>query len=248
MRVYWGRYCQVRYLIWQAQRAGDKDTSKPSSTKHACFWKTWYHDVAIGLSFLWRQPNWQSKNLPRATSKEMSYGRKKKASLVSTVRLLNLGSVVPRLCAGRSNFSSRTGKAIARSNCSAAFRWNRSSLVRRHQAARFAVENRDFQHAEQIARKAVQANPDDFQERIWLVHILLASERQAEAVKELRDAVALSPGDPDRWLALVTFLIFTKQPIEAEKVIREAEAKLPPSKASISLARMLRKDGPKLRR
>ena len=112
------------------------------------------------------------------------------------------------------------------------------------QAARFAVENRDFQHAEQIARKAVQAKPDDFQERIWLVQVLLASDRQAEAAKELRDAVALSPSDPDRWDALVTFMIFiAKQPAEAEKVIQEAEAKLPPSKAPMALALCCEKMG-----
>ena len=41
------------------------------------------------------------------------------------------------------------------------------------QAISFAVENRDFEHAEEIARKAVAAKPADFQERIWLVQILL---------------------------------------------------------------------------
>ena len=104
------------------------------------------------------------------------------------------------------------------------------------QAAKFAVENRDFQRAEQIARKAVQANPDDFQERIWLVRILLASERETEAQAELRDAVNRAPADPDRWDALVGFMIFTKQLAEAEKVIVQAEAKLPKPQAPMTLA------------
>src|SRR5262249_4888843 len=53
-------------------------------------------------------------------------------------------------------------------------------------AAQFAVVNRDYQQAEQIARNAVAARPDDFQERIWLVRILMDSGRKADAETELR--------------------------------------------------------------
>ena len=91
-------------------------------------------------------------------------------------------------------------------------------------------------HAEQIARKAVEAKPDDFQERLWLVRTLLAGEHEAEAEKELRDAVALAPDDPDRWNALVSLMIITKQPAQAAKVIQEAEVKLPPQRAPMALA------------
>ena len=41
------------------------------------------------------------------------------------------------------------------------------------QAISYAVGNRDLEHAEELARKAVAARPADFQERIWLVQILL---------------------------------------------------------------------------
>ena len=41
--------------------------------------------------------------------------------------------------------------------------------------SQFAVESQDFQRAEEIARKVVNANPGDFQERLWLVQVLLAS-------------------------------------------------------------------------
>ena len=54
------------------------------------------------------------------------------------------------------------------------------------QASRFAVDSRDFQRAEEIARKMVAANSGDFQERIWLVQILLNSGRQADAETEIR--------------------------------------------------------------
>ena len=39
------------------------------------------------------------------------------------------------------------------------------------QAAQVAIENRDFQRAEEIARKAVAAKPDDFQEWVWLARV-----------------------------------------------------------------------------
>ena len=112
-----------------------------------------------------------------------------------------------------------------------------------HQAARFALENQDFQHAELIARKAVQAKPDDFQERVWLAYILLASGKVDEAEQELREAIALSPGDSDRWDTLVTFMIFTKQSAKADKVIQEAATKLTSSKAPLTLALCCEKMG-----
>ena len=95
------------------------------------------------------------------------------------------------------------------------------------QASTFAVESRDFRRAEEIARKMVDANPGDFQERLWLVHILLTSGRRADAETEIRQAVELSKSDPDRWIALVKFLVLTKQPAKAVKAIKDAEAVLP---------------------
>ena len=107
------------------------------------------------------------------------------------------------------------------------------------QASQFAVENRDFQRAEEIARKAVAANPADFQERLWLVQILVDSGRQAEAETEIRQAIDLSKSDPDRWITLVQFMVFTKQPEKAAKAIKEAEAALPPAAGAPGLGPML---------
>ena len=67
-----------------------------------------------------------------------------------------------------------------------------------HQAILLAFESRDFGRAEQIARKAVDAKPTDFQERLWLVRILLASDRPSEAETVIREAIGLSKTDPDR--------------------------------------------------
>ena len=104
------------------------------------------------------------------------------------------------------------------------------------QASKFAVDNRDFQRAADIARKMVAAAPGDFQERIWLVQILLSSGRQADAETEIRRAVELSKTDPDRWITLVQFMIITKQLEKARKAIKDAEVVMPPDQAPLALA------------
>jgi tetratricopeptide (TPR) repeat protein len=104
------------------------------------------------------------------------------------------------------------------------------------QAVALAVESRDFQHAEEIARKAVAAKPNDFEERLLLVSMLLAGERPSEAEAEIREAIALSKSDPDRWITLVKVLVRNKHLVEAAKAIKDAEANLPPPQAPLALA------------
>ena len=104
------------------------------------------------------------------------------------------------------------------------------------QASKFAVENRDFQRAADIARKMVDAAPGDFQERLWLVQILLSSGRQADAETEIRKAVDLAKTDSDRWITLVRFMIITKQLEKARKAIKDAEVVMPPDQAPLALA------------
>ena len=104
------------------------------------------------------------------------------------------------------------------------------------QVSRFAVDSRDFQRAEEIARKMVAMNSGDFQERIWLVQILLSSGRQADAETEILQAVELSKTDPDRWITLVQFMVITKQLEKAKKAIKDAEAALSPDQAPLAMA------------
>ena len=104
------------------------------------------------------------------------------------------------------------------------------------QAVQFALQNRDFQRAQEIAQRAVAKNPGDFQERLWLVRVLLESGEQAHAEIALREAVDLSKSDPDRWIALVLFMILTKQPDKAEQAILDAEKNLPKPQVALTLA------------
>ena len=238
-----GRYCQVKYLIWQARRAADKDTKRAIQHKAQVL----LEDLAS------RRGDWSVIPLASAELAEQELAqddlkgeelRAKEESIIGFYRqAIKLGQRRAAVVRRTVQLLFKNGQGDSALELLNSIPMESQLAGEERQAARFAVENRDFQHAEQLARKAVQANPDDFQERIWLVQILLASERQAEAEKELRDAVELSPGDPDRWIALVTFMIISKQPAEAEKVIREAEAKLPPSKAPIALALCCEKMG-----
>jgi tetratricopeptide (TPR) repeat protein len=239
-----GRYCQIRYLIWQAQRAADKDTREAIHFKA----RAMLDDLAS------RRGDWSviplasaelaEQELAQSNLKEDQIQAKEERIIGFYLQAIKLGqrhaAVVRRAVQllfkhGRANNALELLSSIP----------VESQLAGDvgHQAARLAVENRDFQRAEQIARTTVAARPDDFQERIWLVQILLAGERRAEAAKELRDAVNLSPGDPDRWITFVAFMIITKQPEEAERIIHEAETKLPPSRAPMALALCCEKMG-----
>jgi len=89
-----------------------------------------------------------------------------------------------------------------------------------------ALNNRDNESALQLAQKAKEANPDDFRQVRFLVDMLVASQRLADAEKELRAAVEKSPLDPTRRVALVQFFTVTKQLGNAEKAVLEAETAL----------------------
>jgi cellulose synthase operon protein C len=243
-----GRYCQLKYLIWQAERAGDK------ASRYAIQLKA--HRALEDL--VTRRGDWSLIPLAQAqlAEQELAQGNLSEDEIRAKEEII-IGYLRRAIDLGQHS------AAIVRRTVQLLFKNKRGNdaldLLSRipvesqlgsdlgHQAEQYAVENRDFQRAEQIARKAIQAKPDDFQERIWLVRILLASEHETEAEAELREAVNRSPGEPDRWDFLVGFLIFiTKQLPEAEKVIRQAEtkllssqqaaAKVPSSQALITLA------------
>ena len=81
-----------------------------------------------------------------------------------------------------------------------------------------------MEQALNLARKAKEANPDDFRASLLLVRMLIANQRQVEAEKELRAAVNANPSDPDRWFVLLQFLTLTKQLEKAETAVHDAES------------------------
>lgn len=90
----------------------------------------------------------------------------------------------------------------------------------------FALANRDYQQAEDIARKAVADNPGDFQARVWLSQVLMSERKNEDAERVLRQAIDVAKAEPDRWITLVRFLTLTRQFDKAGQAVREAEAPL----------------------
>ena len=82
--------------------------------------------------------------------------------------------------------------------------------------------------------KAVAANPDDFQARLWLAHVLAQDRRPDEAEAVLRAAVDAAKADPDRWVNLVRFEVLNRHPEKAERVAEEAEGQI--DKTPLALA------------
>jgi tetratricopeptide (TPR) repeat protein len=232
-----GRYGQVKYLIWQAERAEDSDTRLAIQLKA--------HMLLDDL--VSRRGDWSliplvsaelaQQELYRGNLKEDEKRAKEESIIGFYLQAIKLGQRRPDVVRKTVELLFKNGRGnealVLLSSIPVESQLGRD--VGYH-AVKFALDNRDFVHAEQIARKAVEAKPDDFQERLWLVHTLLAGEHEAEAEKELREAVFLAPDDPDRWNALVSFMIITKQPAKAATVIQEAEVKLPPQRAPMALA------------
>jgi tetratricopeptide (TPR) repeat protein len=231
------RYCQVRYQIWQAQREGDKDKRRAIQAKARVLLE----------DLISRRADWSVIPLASAELEETELAqgdlkgddlRKKEEVVINFyLQAIKLGQRRAAVVRRAVQLLFKTGQGDRAIELLSNIPMESQLAGVERQAATFAVENRDFQSALQIARKAVQANPGDFQERIGLIQILMASNQKAEAEKEIREAVAVAPGDPDGWITLVNFVILTKQPVEAENVIKDAQAKLPPSKAPLTLAR-----------
>ena len=234
-----GRYCQVRYLIWQAQRLGAKDPQEAQRLRTRA--RVLLNELAS------RRPNWsvipfalaqlEQQELRQGGLTDREIQAKEESIIRSYRRAIDLGE---------------RSKDIVRETVMLLFKNKRGSealdllnsisvasqLARDlgRQVMQFAVESQDFQRAEEVARKVVKANPDDFQERIWLVQVLLASGNPDKAESEIRQAVDLSKKDPNRWMTLVRFFVLTKKPAKAAEAIKDAEAALPASEAPLALA------------
>jgi cellulose synthase operon protein C len=239
-----GRFCQVRYLIWQAQQAARKDSQEALRLRTQA--RVLLNELAS------RRPDWSVIPLALAhleqqeLQQELLYQAKltddeiraKEESIIHSYRraieLGERGSAVVRDTVKLLFKNKRGSEALDLLNSIPLESQLAGDLGR--QVTGFAVDNRDFLRAEEIARKMVATNSGDFQERIWLVQILLRSGRIADAETEIRQAVELSKSDPDRWITLVRFMLITKQLRKAEKAIKDAEAIVPPDQAPLALA------------
>jgi tetratricopeptide (TPR) repeat protein len=234
-----GRYCQARYLIWQAdQRATDANSREALRTKAR----------VILNDLLSRRADWaliplalaqiEEQELAEQSSLKDEEKQAKEQRIVGLyLQAVGLGhrpAPILRRTVGLLIKNHRGREALELLNSIPVESQFAGDLGR--QASQYALEKGDYEGAEQIARKAVEAHPGEFSDRLWLVWILLASGHQTTAETELRKAVDLSKSDPDRWVSLVNFMVVTKQHKNAEDAVREAKANLPPAEAPLALA------------
>ena len=242
--------CQVRYMIWQAERATAKEpqealrlrtkarvlltelASQRADSPYIPMARAQLEQQELRLSVSDQEIQAKEESIIRFYRHAIDLGERSPAVMRETVKLL---------------FKNKRGnEALDLLHAIPVESQLAGDLER--QAIASAFESRDFEGAEKIARKAVAAKPTDFQERLLLARILLASNRPSEAETVIRDAIGLSKTDPDRWIALVNVLLLNKHPVEAAKAIKDAEAILPRPQAPLALAQCCEAVGQVLRR
>jgi cellulose synthase operon protein C len=233
------RCCQARYLIWQAEQATAKEPQE------ALRLRTKARVLLNDLGSLRPDSSFIPMALAQLEQQELRQGslpdhenQAKEENIIGLYRrAIDLGERRPAIMRETVKLlfkNKRGSEAIDLLHSIPEESQLAGDLER--QAVALAVESKDFQRAEEIARKAVAAKPADFQERLLLVNILLAGEHRSEAETVMREAIALSKNDPDRWITLVKVLVLNKHFVEAAKAIKDAEANLPPPQAPLALA------------
>jgi predicted Zn-dependent protease len=256
-----GPYCQARYLIFQAaQRAREKKLQESAQLRTAARMllnelssrrQAWsviplalaeLEEQELALVESEEQELAQSKlddeQKRQAQENIVARKRQKQESIAdSYLRAVDLGqreATVVRRAVDLLFATGRSSDAVQLLNKIPVTSQLAGDLGR--YVTQFAVRDGDYPRAEELARKAVAANPGSFQERLWLVQILRVRQKNGEAETELRNAVEFDKSDPNRWLALVLFMIQANDVEKAEQAVRDAKANLPQPKGLLALA------------
>jgi len=236
-----GRYFRVRSLVWQAQRTSDQNKRETLRTEahlrinELMSRRTDWSLVHMVLAQL------NEQELAQVSLNDQQQQEKLESIINSYLKAVELGQLDPKIVRRvvQLLFKAKRGnEALELYNRSAVEPQSSSDRVE-HMTSVQAFKRKDFRRAEDIMRKAVTANPGDFEERLWLAQILLASGRQADAETEVRQAIDFSKADPVRWVSLVRFLAVAKQAEKAEEAFKEVQTKLaqlPEPKASLATA------------
>jgi predicted Zn-dependent protease len=232
-----GRYEEIRYLIWQAEKA-----TNPSAQDAL---RRTARQLINDLSS--RRPDWPQVFLALAQLDEQELaqpgldpGAKKDKQYEAAshyLRAIELGQRSLALIRRTTDLLYASGHSTEVS-----LLWNllpaatSGGVDLQQQLATEAFRNRDYELALDLAQKAKVADPKDFLKRVQVVQVLLASQRRVEAEAELRSAVRVAPAEPDRWILLVQFLCQTRQMPKAEEAVGDAETALK-SHSPLGLAR-----------
>jgi predicted Zn-dependent protease len=253
-----GRYWQVRYKIWQIDRAKDEKTRqdmRADARKILADLRSRRPDwslIPLTLAELDERELIQEAKEPdqKQNQKKLDEQELKPAELDAKQKQEKLQGIV-NLYIEAINLGERSSAVVRRvvqllfdqgKATDALALFNRIPVESQlagdlgQKVAQVAFEHQDFQRAEEIARKTIDANPGNFSDRLWLVRILYAQGALATAEEELTKAVKLSKEDANRWIILVDWYIATKQPMKAEQAIRETEKNLPQASAPAALA------------
>jgi tetratricopeptide (TPR) repeat protein len=246
-----GRYCKVRYLIWQARLEKDEkkqETLRTSARTLLSELKSRRQEwsvIPLALAHLEEQElaQWEKQESAGGRLDEKQK-RAKQESIANFYRqAIELGQTDPAVVRHALELLFATGQSSE-----AMLLFNKIPVASQlagdlgRYVTQAALKEGDFQRAEELARKAVAANPRNLQDRLWLAKILVARQNYTGAEAELREAVELDKGDPGRWIALVQTIIqmpgldHARQMEKAEKTVRDAEANLPQPKGFLALA------------
>ncbi len=221
-----GQYCEATYKIWQAPAAAADDAARlrRAARKLLDTLKT-------------RRPDWPKVQLAMAMLSEQEMNlpsldeSQKRESLLAAIaayrRAIDLGvrdpAVVRRIVAllFRAGRGSEALDVYGQVPSAIQFTGSMSQ-----EAVRLALAQRDYRQAEEIARKAVETNPGDFQARVWLAQVLFEERQIDQAETVLRKAVDAAKTDPERWQTLLRFDVLNRRLQKADQIVQEAETNL----------------------
>ena len=222
-----GELCRAQLLAWKARNAKDADARSRFRSEA--------RSILVNLKA--HRPDWAKvplalAELDREEFAELGNNRDKapeklESMIASYRRAIELGQRDPalvRLYIGLLFQAGRGEEALEFYGRMPAGTQITGDLGR--VATQLALANRDYQQAEEIARKAVEASPGDFQARVWLSQVLIDRRNFDEAEKVIRGGLEADKADPERWITLVRFLVMTRQGAKAEQAVRDAEAPL----------------------
>ena len=186
-----GRRCEINYLIWQAHRALDKDPQEARRLLTKA--RGDLNDLDT------RSPDWplvsltmakiEQEELRQPGLKEDEIRAKEEDIIRLYMKAIDLGEHgrdVLRFTVQLLLKRKRGVEAIDLINKVAHESQLGAELTKF--AIQLALRKSRFKGAEEIAKKAVAANPDDFTNHILLVESMLAADKQEEALSVLRDA------------------------------------------------------------
>ena len=236
-----GRYCQVRYLIWQAKRAADKDTREAIQ----------YKARVLLDDLMSRRGDWSviplasaelaEQELAQGNLREDQIQAKEERIIGFYLQAINLGqrhaAVVRR--AVQLLFKNGRGSSALELLSSIPVESQLGTVKRLGLPLKIETSSTQSKSPERQSRPNPMISRS---ESGWLKFSWPASV-ESRPRKNFAMQLIFLRVIPIDGSALVVFMIFTKQPDEAEKIIHEAETKLPPLRAPMALALCCEKMG-----